>query len=299
MGCNDWRFTAMASPCLLHLESSSGVKLEAVAAAALAEVRRIEAKFSRYRDDSVVSAINRSAGNPCGVEVDEETSALLDYAATGFRISGGLFDITSGVYRRVWDFRHARLPDQQALDSCRRLVGWNRVVWKRPQLKLPLVGMEIDFGGFGKEYAADRVVAACRNMGVDIGFVNLGGDIAVIGSRLDGKPWRVGIQHPRHPKAAFAQVDLASGALATSGDYERFFVHAGKRYCHILNPMTGWPVQSHRSVSVVAELCVVAGTLSSTGMLCGESDPAWLLSTGTPHLLVHQDGRISGNIEHV
>jgi len=295
----EWRFTAMASPCLLHLAGRRKVDLPAAAAASIAEVNRIERKFSRYREDSVVGFINRSAGNKEGVEVDAETASLLDYAATGFAQSQGLFDITSGVYRRAWDFSVPGLPDPERLEACRKRVGWDRVRWQRPRLVLPIGGMEIDFGGFGKEYAADRVVAVCKSRGVKRGYVNLGGDVAVIGPGRDGEAWRVGIQHPRRTNAAFAHIDLAGGAIATSGDYERYFELDGKRYCHILNPLTGWPVQSYRSISVVAELCIVAGTLASTAMLRGPTQPDWLESTGAPYLTMDGKGSLGGTLGYV
>ena len=104
--------------------------------------------------------------------------------------------------------------------------------------------MEIDFGGIGKEYAADRVATICLEHGLRHGLVNLGGDIRAIGPQADGTPWRVGIRHPRVQDAAIAGFDLAAGALATSGDYERYFEIDGKRYCHILNPTTGMPVDA-------------------------------------------------------
>jgi thiamine biosynthesis lipoprotein len=108
------------------------------------------------------------------------------------------------------------------------------------------------------------------------GFVNLGGDIRVLGPRADGSAWRFGIQHPRRADATIASVDMVDGALASSGDYERFFERDGRRYCHILDPRTGWPVSSWASVSVTAPACVAAGALSTIAMLKGEQALAFL-----------------------
>jgi thiamine biosynthesis lipoprotein len=289
------RFKAMGSPCELHLHAESAQRFEADAAAARAEIERLEQKYSRYREDSLASRINASAGDPEGIEVDAETAALLDYAALAWRQSGGLFDATSGVLRRAWDFRSGRVPAPEELDALRELVGWDRIRWQRPRLLLPQAGMELDFGGFVKEYAADRVAAACRERGVRHGLVDLGGDLAVVGPHPDGSPWRVGIRDPRAPERAIASLALAAGGVATSGDYERCMVVDGRRYAHILDPRTGWPVEGLASVTVVASHCLVAGTASTIAMLKGRrAGPAWLDRLGVPSLRVDAAGRLSG-----
>jgi len=181
--------------------------------------------------------------------VDAETAALLDYAEIGFRHSGGLFDVTSGILRQAWDFKSGRVPRQAELDRLRTCIGWDKLIWRAPKLVVPEAGMELDFGGFVKEYAADRVAALCREGGIRSGLVDLGGDLCVVGPRLPQGPagpklpWRVGIRHPKEPARAMATVDLGWGAIASSGDYERCIVVDGRRYGHILNPRTGWPVQ--------------------------------------------------------
>jgi thiamine biosynthesis lipoprotein ApbE len=184
-------------------------------------------------------------------------------------LSDGLFDITSGVLRRVWDFKAGRVPQPEQLHSVLPLIGWSQVEWNGQTIRLPRAGMEIDFGGFGKEYAADRAMAVLHATGQRHGYVNLGGDIRVLGPRADGSAWRFGIQHPRQPEATIASVELAEGALATSGDYERYFEQGGRRYCHILDPHTGQPVSHWAGVSVTAPACVAAGALSTIAMLKG------------------------------
>jgi len=289
-------FRAMGSPCEIRLYAESGQRADAVAAAARAEVLRLESKYSRYRDDSLVARINRSAGDPSGVEVDEETAGLLDYAATAFEQSDGLFDISSGVLRRVWDFRSGRVPEPAEVDAVRRLVGFEKVRWQRPRLALPLVGMELDFGGYVKEYAADRAVAVCRQAGVRHGLVDLGGDLALAGPHPDGRPWQVGVRHPRRPGAALATLALAEGAIASSGDYERCLEVGGRRYGHILSPKTGWPVEGLAGVSVVASRCLIAGTATTIAMLKGSEGPAWLDALGLPNLRITPDGAVSGTL---
>jgi thiamine biosynthesis lipoprotein len=296
MRLHTYPFSAMGSPCELRLYADDPSRAAGAAGAAEAEVRRLEARYSRYRDDSETTRINRSAGSGAGVEVDGETAALLDYAQTAWEQSEGLFDISSGVLRRAWDFSAARLPGQAELDALLPRVGWQHLRWLRPRLHLA-AGMELDFGGYVKEYAADCAAGACRAAGIHHGFVDLGGDIAVIGPHPDGMPWQVGVRNPRDPAQAIATVELASGAIASSGDYERFFEHDGRRYCHILNPLTGWPAQGLRGVSVVAPQCLVAGTASTVAMLKGpEAGPRWLDSLGLAYLVVDAGGRPGGTL---
>lgn len=260
-------FSAMASRCEVRLFAPDEAAARVWADAGIEEVRRIEAKYSRYRDDSVTSAINRGAGG-AAVTVDDETAALLTFGGQLHAQSGGVFDLTSGVLRRAWDFKAARLPAERDIEALLPLVGWGRVQWDGHGLRLPLPGMEIDFGGIGKEYAADRAATRMEELGALHGLVNLGGDVRIIGPQPDGSAWTVGVQDPRgQGGAAIAALPVASGAMATSGDYERYFELDGRRYCHLLDPRTGWPVTHWRSISVVAPLCVLAGACATIAML--------------------------------
>lgn len=279
-------FTAMASRCEIGLDGLAAPQAAAAAERAIEEVRRIEAKYSRYRDDSLLAAINRAAGSSQAVETDAETDALLDFGARLHALSGGRFDLTSGVLRRAWDFKAARLPQPAQLEALLPLVDWT-AVWREPgRVRLTRAGMELDFGGIGKEYAADRAATALAEAGVRHGYVNLGGDLRVVGPQADGSPWRLGVQHPRHEHTILAGVSLGDGGLATSGDYERYFEADGRRYCHILDARTGWPVTHWQSVSVVAPACVAAGALATVAMLLGAPAIDMLRAQGVGYLVV-------------
>jgi len=287
-------FRAMASDNELQLDAADPAYARRAADAAIADVLRIEAKYSRYRDDSLVTRINRAAGG-AAVEIDTETAALVAYADRCFSESGGRFDLTSGVLRRAWDFRRKppALPEPATLEAAKALVGWAGVEWSEHALRLPRAGMEIDFGGIGKEYAADRAATICVEHGVAHGLINLGGDVRAIGTQADGTPWRVGIQHPRAaPGKLIAYVDLADGAVATSGDYERYFDLDGRRYCHILDPRTGMPVAHWQSVSVVAPLAVVAGSCATMAMLMEADGEAFLAAQGWSYIAITSDGTL-------
>jgi thiamine biosynthesis lipoprotein len=290
-------FKAMGTPCDIQLYARTQAEARQVADAAIADVHRLEALYSRYRDDSFLSAINRVADTGGSIAVDEETAGLLNYAATCHDQSDGLFDITSGILRRAWRFDQGRLPDPAQIQALLEKVGWHKLRWQPPMLEFPMPGMEIDFGGIVKEYAVDRAAALCQGAGVRHGVINLGGDIKVIGPRADGSPWRIGIRHPRHKEAIMQTILLREGALASSGDYERCIMVNGVRYGHVLNPKTGWPVRHLAAVSVIANFCVVAGSASTIAMLKEENGPAWLDSLGLPHLWADMHGRTGGSIE--
>ena len=281
------RFRAMGSPCRLRFESEDEQLADAVIAAVVAEVQRLEQKYSRYLPDSLTSRINRAAGSATPVAVDAETTGLLGFAHTLWQQSEGLFDLTAGILRRAWDFKSGRLPGQAALDELLPLIGWQQVEWGPEQVALPRRGMEIDFGGCVKEYAADSAAAIMAGQGVQRGLVDLGGDMVVVGAASALRPWSIGIRHPQQQDRALAHIDLGNGGLASSGDYERCLMIDGKRYGHILNPLTGWPVQGLAAVSVAAPQCLVAGGSATIAMLKPPAEAlAWLAELGLPWLAV-------------
>ena len=284
-------FQAMASPCEIVLSKDSNVDIQAAARHAIAEVQRIEAKYSRYRSDSIVARINAAAGG-AAVPCDDETWSLLEFAQSLYQSSDGLFDISSGVLRTVWDFKAAQVPSAIALDAVRPLVGWPLVERRNKTVRLPQAGMQIDLGGFGKEYAADRAGAVLEKNGLRHGYVNLGGDIRVIGPRRDGRPWTFGIQDPRDQAKLVASIPLGSGGLATSGDYVRYFEAGGKRYCHVLHPHTAMPVNYWRSVSVMAPFAIVAGNCATITMLKEEHGLEFLKNTGMGYLAINHTGEV-------
>lgn len=272
-------FKAMATPCEVRLETQDLALAKRVFETVEAETRRIEQKFSRYRPDSVISTINAAAGTP--VEVDTETAMLLDFADQCHVLSGGLFDITSGALRRIWRFDGTdRVPERHAVAAVLPLVGWKKVQWNAPVIRLAR-GMEIDFGGLAKEYAVDRAVALARQMTDVPVLINFGGDLCVSGPRCDGSRWKVAIESVDQAGAMTEMLELSQGALATSGDARRFLLKDGVRYGHILNPKTGWPVrEALRSVTVAARTCLEAGMTSTIAILQGKNAERFLKREG-------------------
>ena len=290
-------FKAMGGPACLRLEADDKATAEAAITAAVAEVERLENKYSRYRDNSLTCQINRAAGAETPVPIDQETAGLLHYAGTVWRESDGLFDLTSGVLRRAWDFKSGRLPDQAEIDALLPLVGWDQVQWSQSSVYLPQAGMELDFGGCVKEYAADSAAAQLHRHGVTCALVDLAGDMVALGSPEGAVGWPVGIRHPGDRDSAVASVQLPQGGLASSGDYERCLEIDGKRYGHILHPRTGWPVGGLVAVSVLAQQCLVAGSSATIAMLKPAAEGLeWLTALGLPWLAIDASLNCHGSL---
>jgi thiamine biosynthesis lipoprotein len=239
----------------------------------------------------VVSRINAAAGGE-STSIDSETYQLLGYAHAMFEQSRGAFDPTAGVLRRAWRFDSGALPSQSDVQAVLPLIGWSKVEVSAQAIRLPVEGMEIDFGGFGKEYAVDRAAAVLESQGVKHGYVNLGGDMRFLGPKADGSPWQIGIQHPRQEGKVLAHIPMETGALATSGDYERAIWIDQKPYCHVLNARTGWPVSAWQTVSVVAPLALMAGTVSTVAMLLEQDGLAFLQQNPFNFLAIDAQGQV-------
>lgn len=279
-------FQAMANPCTVLVDTDDEAEAEELLGIAEAEAHRVEQKFSRYLRGNVVDRINHSDGSP--IDLDEETAQLINYAVTCHAMSDGMFDITSGVLRRVWTFDGGkRVPARDAIRKCLQHVGWHRVRWESPTLTLPR-GMEIDFGGIGKEYAVDRAAALIGLRTQSSYVVNFGGDLFTSGMRRGNRTWGIGIDDPdRAGEAALYRLDVSRGGIATSGDARRYVRWRGKRLGHILNPKSGWPVDgAPRSVTVFGRSCMEAGTLSTLAYLQGAGARTYLEEQGVQFWIV-------------
>jgi len=261
----------MASPCECLIACEDETLARELAALAESEASRIEQKFSRYRQNNIVHRINHAGTET--IRVDNETADLLDFSAQCYQLSEGLFDITSGVLREVWQFDGSdHIPSAAAVNKVLKRVGWSKLQWDRPLLTLQ-PGMQIDLGGIGKEYAVDQVAKLLKQRASQVNvLVNFGGDLVATGPRLNAVPWTVGLDDPaRTGEKTLGGVALSRGAFATSGDARRFLLKDSVRYSHILNPKTGWPVErAPRSVSVLSGTCIEAGMLATFALLQGK-----------------------------
>ena len=277
-------FGAMASPCEVLVYTQERAEALQVGELAANEAWRVEHKFSRYRDHSVVAGIHRKRGQV--IALDPETASLMDFAQQCFEMSGGVFDITSGILRRAWKFDGSdRVPDPASVAQLLPLIGFDKLQWRAPDLLVPQ-GMELDFGGIGKEYAVDRAYDILTVRCGQPFLVNFGGDLRA-NRRPPHGPWQVGIERPDTDRSAALLLELEHGALATSGDSRRFLLKEGVRYGHILDPRTGWPIaNAPRSVTVAASSCTEAGLLATLAMLEGAGAGTFLESQGVRHWIL-------------
>jgi len=277
-------FNAMASPCEVIVQSSDKKLADELGCVIANEVWRIEDKYSRYNQSGICYLINANAGQP--TNIDQETFQLLTFAQQCFELSDGLFDITSGVLRKVWHFDgSSNLPSKKQVNKLMKAVGWKKLSFDQHQILLNS-DMEVDFGGIGKEYAVDRCILLARSLTDMPVLVNLGGDLAVTSPRHNNQPWHVAIEHPDIDSTNINSpsknnkdmiISLLNGALATSGDARKFLMNKGLRYSHILNAKTGWPIkQAPRSITVVAPQCIQAGILATLALLQGKKAEQFL-----------------------
>ena len=239
-------------------------------------VEEVERWADRYDPAAEVSRLNgRAGGGP--VAVSPELAALLALSLEVARASGGAFDPTVEPLLAAYDFggEHQRVPGEEELRELLARVDYRRVRLAGDSVEMP-EGFAVDLGGVAKGYAADRALEAMRRAGARAGLVNIGGDIAVFGEK-GGGPWTIGIQHPRAPGGLFAVLELDGGAVATSGDYERFFIAEGVRYHHLLDPKTGRPARGLVSATVTAPNCTLADAYATAVFVLGpEEGPALL-----------------------
>ncbi len=268
------KFNAMASPCEVLIETGDAQLASEITDIAANEAWRIEQKFSRYRDDNILYQIHHANGK--SVKVDEEFSLLLAFAQQCYQLSDGLFDITSGVLRRIWTFDCSdKIPTHRQSNALLKYIGWDKVTWEPPYLTVPR-GMEIDLGGLGKEYAVDKagkLVAEVTDRPV---LINFGGDLFATKPPLSRDAWHVGIESIGGSNKT-GLIKIKSGGIATSGDEKRYLERNGKRYSHVLNPRTARSVSdAPRSITVASPSCIEAGFLSTLAMLQGKEAASFL-----------------------
>lgn len=271
-------FNAMASPCELLMAIDDEHTARQMLTIAYDEAKRIEHKFSRFIEGNVVWQLNHAQGK--ATSVDAETAHLLQFAQQCFQLSESAFDISACPLMALWRFDgNHRVPLQTDIDAALLKVGFDRIALTDKTVCMP-ADMSVDFGGIGKEYAVDRTAQILANRWPNQSvLVNFGGDIACPITKSDG--WQVGIENPNKLDNAAALLTIRQGALATSGTTRRYIEVDGKRYGHIINPQTGYPVeQAPLSVTVLAPNCVMAGMLATMSMLKGADAEDFLQQQG-------------------
>lgn len=265
-------FPALGTMCEVQYAALGG---EAQAAgferAVVGWVNAFEAKYSRFRPDSLVSRINTAAGR-AWVEIDAEMEGLLTLCDTLHFMTHGVLDPTLLPLIRLWDYKAAspRIPSDSEIAAARGLVGWKKVQRAAGKVFLPEPGMALDFGGFGKEYAIDVTAQVAGEHGITHALVDYGHDLRAVGAPPDRPAWHIGLEDPFQPGKSSASIAVIGKGIASSGDYIRRFVIGGRRYGHIIDPRTGWPVANGcLQATVVTGSCLQAGVLSTTAFVLG------------------------------
>ncbi len=256
----------------LAFQTGSAREASAVQEAVFGEMVRLEGLLSRSREGSDIDRVNNRAGRE-PVVVNPETAAVAAAALHYASLSDGAFDPTVAPLLDRWGFlgREFRVPAPEELEAVLPLVDYTRVELDPAagRIYLPRKGMSLDLGGIAKGYIVDRGMALLREAGIRHAFLNAGGDIALLGGKPDGTPWRIGVRHPREPGECIAVLSLEGGAVVTSGDYERLFTAGGRSYHHILDPRSGYPAAELASVTVLAGTAMEADALSTAVFVLG------------------------------
>jgi len=273
------QFRAMSTHCQVNCHGVPAEIAQAFQRDVVAWVAQFEARYSRFIPDSLVGRINAAAGEHW-VETDPETDRLFNLCQELFFFTRGSFDPTALPLIKLWNWKQQPpvIPDDQAVQAARALVGWNKIQRRAGGIFLPQHGMAIDLGGIGKEYAVDCVMNMAVERGIPNVLVDFGQDVRVRGHAPGKKFWWIGLDDAMNPGQCWAGVAVTDHGVATSGDYLRNFTVNGRRYGHILDPRTGYPALNDcRAVSVIAPSCTIAGLLSTSVCILGAKEGLQLI----------------------
>jgi len=232
------------------------------------EMKRIESIFSIYKEDSLISKLNKNGE----IDYNQEIASLVKKSLKFYRLTGGRFDVTIGPLVKLWKnaIKVRKIPTKEEIKDAMELVGSDKLVLTKDKIQLNKQRMILDFGAFAKGYAVDQAIKKLKENGINSAIVNVGGDTYCLGSKF-GKPWKVGIRHPRNTKRIIETLEISDAAVVTSGDYEQFVVIEGNRYSHIINPRSGYPVDKGVvSVTIVADSCIIADAVATSVFLLGK-----------------------------
>jgi len=266
--------------------------------ATFSEIERLESLMSGFKEGSDIDRINRSAGiRP--VKVSKDVLKVITKAKEISEMTNGAFDITIGPLSSLWGFgvKEDHLPHQTEIRRLLPLVDYRELIVdkERSEVFLKRKGMMIDLGGIAKGYAADVGVDVLKGRGIRAGIVAVAGDIRVFGKRPDGRPWHIGIKHPREKDKVLTTIDLSDGSISTSGDYERFFIKDGIRYHHIIDPKTGYPASGCQSVTIISKEDVLADAVATGVFVLGPERGMEFIESrgGLEGIIVDSKGRVT------
>jgi FAD:protein FMN transferase len=278
-GLHQLEFQAMSTACRINCHGVPVAVIREFQRDAVNWTAQFEARYSRFIPDSLIGRINAAAGEHW-VEIDPETDRLFNLCQELFFFTRGSFDPTALPLIKLWNWKQRPpvIPDDQAIQVARALVGWNKIQRRAGGIFLPQHGMALDLGGIGKEYAVDCVMNMALQRGITNVLVDFGQDVRVHGHAPDKKFWWIGLDDATCPGKCWTGVAVTDPGVATSGDYLRNFTSNGRRYGHIIDPRTGYPAYNDcRAVSVIAPSCTIAGLLSTSVCILGAKEGLQLI----------------------
>ena len=287
--------TIMGTEVTITVTAPSADAGEAAIDAGMAELRRLDAMMSLYKDTSEITEVNLAAGRG-PVKVSPEMIEVVEDAAEISRLSGGVFDVTIGPLVVLWQMRlkEGKVPTDEEIAKIKPLVNYRNIIIdkKASTIFLKKPGMIMDFGGM-KGYMADRVADLFRKRGIANAIIAVAGDIWVLGHREDGSPWRIGVQHPREHDKTLTVLELSDKYISTSGDYERFVIREKKRYHHIIDPRTGKPSKGVISVTLVGDRGAIIDPLSKVPFILGPEEGMKIVRKfGAEAIIVDEQGKV-------
>ena len=259
---------------LVAVHENEAVKEKAIQLA-VDEIRRIESLISSWDTKSETSQINTNAGlQPTIVSV--ELFNLIERTVKVSKLTEGAFDISFNSLHPVWIFdgRTMSAPDSSIVAASVKKINYRHIILNRELLTVYLKekGMSIGFGAIGKGYAANQAKNVMMQYGIENGMVNAGGDLMAWGNQDNGKPWQIGIADPAKKKDYIGWLRIKDMSVVTSGNYEKFVIIDGKKFGHIINPKTGWPVEGIRSVTLVSPDAELSDALATSVFVLGKEE---------------------------
>jgi thiamine biosynthesis lipoprotein len=257
-----------------------------------AEMDRINALMSSYLDSSELTFINNNAAI-AAVEISDELALLVEKSIYFSEISQGAFDITYASIGYAYDYRKRQQPSDQSIAKKLPAIDYHHIELANNRIRFNHNAVRIDLGGIAKGYAVDRAADIIRQCGISKAMVSAGGDSRILGDRV-GRPWIIGIQHPRDPAGIALRLPLSDSAVSTSGDYERFFIDNGKRVHHIINPSTGRSATASWSATVTGPDAMTTDALSTTLFILGAAKGLALIESleGIDAIIIDNDGKL-------
>ncbi len=241
-------------------------------------LKKVDALMSTYKEDSEISILNREGK----AQVSEETLEVIKDAIKFSNLTDGAFDITCRPLINLWKKakKEEKVPTEEEIEEAISLVGYQRIILEGNQIRLEKKGMQIDLGGIAKGYAVDKAIEALKKNSIKRALVNAGGDLYALGTDRQGEKWQIGVQDPREEDKIIDIIKVKDRAVATSGDYRRYFTLEGKRFSHIVNPETGLTVQDvPMSVTIVGPGATTTDALSTGVFVLGPEEGMKLIES--------------------